>query len=74
MKLVIFQVIDTHPIPGMIISPKEGVVPVGGTAELKVMFKEPKDIVHLLTKKSGNIHDKLHVMVRNIFKYCGVYL
>ena len=33
---------DTHPIPGMIISPKEGVVPVGGTAELKVMLREPK--------------------------------
>lgn len=33
-----FEVIDTHPIPGMIISPKEGVVPVGGTAELKVEF------------------------------------
>ena len=42
MKLVVFQVIDTHPIPGMIISPKEGVVPVGGTAELKVMFRKPR--------------------------------
>lgn len=29
--------IDTCPIPGMIISPKEGVVPVGGTAELQVI-------------------------------------
>lgn len=42
MKLVVFQVIDTHPIPGMIISPKEGVVPVGGTAELKVVFRKPR--------------------------------
>lgn len=33
-----FEVIDTCPIPGMIISPKEGVVPVGGTAELQVEF------------------------------------
>lgn len=32
------QVIDTHPIPGMVISPKEGVVPVGGTAELTVRY------------------------------------
>jgi len=47
MELVVFQVMDTHPIPGMIISPKEGVVPVGGTAELKVMFREPKDRFHL---------------------------
>ena len=27
---------DSRPIPGMVISPKEGVVPVGGTTELKV--------------------------------------
>lgn len=33
-----FEVNDTRPIPGMMISPKEGVVPVGGTAELKVEF------------------------------------
>lgn len=52
--------IDTHPIPGMIISPKEGVVPVGGTAELKVIFREPKDMYHL-TEKSGDIHEKLMV-------------
>lgn len=38
MGLISFtiQVIDTQPIPGLVISPKEGVVPVGGTAELKV--------------------------------------
>ena len=72
MNLIIFQVTDTHPIPGMIISPKEEVVPVGGTAELKVMFREPKDTNHLLTEKSRNIHDKL--MVHKIFKYCGVHL
>ena len=72
MELIVFQVIDTHPIPGMVISPKEGVVPVGGTAELKVMFRELKDIFYLLTEKSGDIHDKL--MVHNIFKYCGAHL
>ena len=27
---------ESRPIPGMVISPKEGVVPVGGTAELRV--------------------------------------
>ena len=32
-----FQVIDTNPITEMLITPKEGVVPVGGTAELKVL-------------------------------------
>ena len=34
------QVIDTRPIPGMVISPKDGVVSVGGTAELKVYTVE----------------------------------
>ena len=34
--------IDTRPIPGIVISPKEGVVPVGGTAELKVLYNEWK--------------------------------
>ncbi|XP_066477404.1 cilia- and flagella-associated protein 47 [Tiliqua scincoides] len=33
-----FQVIDANPLPGMIITPNEGVVPVGGRTELKICF------------------------------------
>ena len=72
MAFTVFQVIDAHPIPGMFISPKEGVVPVGGTAELKVMFRRPKDRFYRVTEKPGDIHDKL--MAHNVFKYCGVHL
>ncbi|KAJ6667657.1 hypothetical protein lerEdw1_016778 [Lerista edwardsae] len=32
------QVIDSNPLPGMILSPYEGVVPVGGRTELKIYF------------------------------------
>ncbi|XP_025947269.1 cilia- and flagella-associated protein 47, partial [Apteryx rowi] len=33
-----FQVIDSNPLPGMIITPPEGVIPVGGHADLKIYF------------------------------------
>ncbi|XP_077199055.1 cilia- and flagella-associated protein 47 isoform X2 [Paroedura picta] len=33
-----FQVVDANPLPGMIITPFQGVVPVGGRTELKIYF------------------------------------
>ncbi|XP_074672980.1 cilia- and flagella-associated protein 47 [Strix aluco] len=33
-----FQVLDSNPLPGMVITPSEGVVPVGGHADLKICF------------------------------------
>ncbi|XP_009886666.1 PREDICTED: uncharacterized protein CXorf22 homolog [Charadrius vociferus] len=33
-----FQVLDSNPLPGMMITPSEGVVPVGGHADLKICF------------------------------------
>ncbi|XP_010119416.1 PREDICTED: uncharacterized protein CXorf22 homolog, partial [Chlamydotis macqueenii] len=33
-----FQVLDTNPLPGMMITPSEGVLPVGGQADLKICF------------------------------------
>ncbi|XP_042644204.1 cilia- and flagella-associated protein 47 [Tyto alba] len=33
-----FQVLDSNPLPGMTITPSEGVVPVGGHADLKICF------------------------------------
>lgn len=32
------KVIDSNPLPGMVITPFEGVVPVGGCADLKISF------------------------------------
>nr|XP_046174929.1 cilia- and flagella-associated protein 47-like [Oncorhynchus gorbuscha] len=31
-----FQVLDVYPLPGMVVTPTEGVVPVGGQAEVQV--------------------------------------
>ncbi|KAM9245460.1 cilia- and flagella-associated protein 47 [Leptosomus discolor] len=33
-----FQVLDSNPLPGMMITPSEGVIPVGGHADLNVYF------------------------------------
>ncbi|CAM4444816.1 unnamed protein product [Lepidochelys kempii] len=33
-----YQVLDSNPLPGMTITPSEGVVPVGGHADLKIYF------------------------------------
>lgn len=32
------KVLDSNPLPGMMITPSEGVVPVGGHADLKICF------------------------------------
>lgn len=32
------KVLDTNPLPGMTINPSEGVVPVGGHADLRICF------------------------------------
>ncbi|XP_070587019.1 cilia- and flagella-associated protein 47-like isoform X1 [Erythrolamprus reginae] len=34
-----FQVLDVNPIPGMIITPFQGVIPVGGCTEIKIYFR-----------------------------------
>ncbi|XP_063160761.1 cilia- and flagella-associated protein 47 [Candoia aspera] len=34
-----FQVLDVNPIPGMIITPFQGVIPVGGRTDIKIYFK-----------------------------------
>ena len=32
----VYQVLDVYPLPGMVVTPTEGVVPVGGQAEVQV--------------------------------------
>ena len=39
-----YQVMETDPIPGMLITPKYGVVPVGGVCPLKIEM-HPKEII-----------------------------
>lgn len=33
---ILLQVVDPNPVPGLNVSPVQGVVPVGGTTELKI--------------------------------------
>ncbi|XP_066033096.1 cilia- and flagella-associated protein 47 [Chamaea fasciata] len=61
-----FQVHDTNPLPEMKITPSEGVIPVGGVADLKISFT-PK--THMTFDK------KVEVAVRNAaelrLRICG---
>ncbi|XP_003218974.3 cilia- and flagella-associated protein 47 isoform X1 [Anolis carolinensis] len=34
-----FQVLDANPVPGMVISPLQGIVPVGGLTKIKIYFR-----------------------------------
>ena len=36
LYLIFLQVVDPNPVPGLSVSPVQGVVPVGGTTELKI--------------------------------------
>lgn len=38
MFLLFVKVQDANPVPGMQISPSEGVIPVGGIVDLKISF------------------------------------
>ncbi|PFX34680.1 Calponin-likey domain-containing protein 2 [Stylophora pistillata] len=81
-----FEVIDTCPIPGMIISPKEGIVPVGGTAELQVEFT-PNSIHKFDTHIQVNVRGWKTISLRvggtveppcvdidvNLFQFGGVH-
>ncbi len=43
------QVLDVCPLPGMVVSPPEGVVPSGGQAELKIHFN-PDSVIKFDTR------------------------
>ncbi|XP_064167628.1 cilia- and flagella-associated protein 47-like [Anguilla rostrata] len=44
-----FQVFDVYPLPGMVVTPSEGVVPVGGQAEIQIHFT-PEAVVKFDTR------------------------
>lgn len=43
------QVLDVCPLPGMVVSPSEGVVPSGGQAMLKIHFR-PDSVIKFNTR------------------------
>ncbi|XP_032305269.1 cilia- and flagella-associated protein 47 isoform X2 [Coturnix japonica] len=51
-----FQVLDSSPVPGMVITPSEGVVPVGGCADLKFSF---------IPNSKMNFDTRVEVAIRN---------
>ncbi|XP_072195940.1 cilia- and flagella-associated protein 47 [Excalfactoria chinensis] len=51
-----FQVLDSNPLPGMVITPSEGVVPVGGCADLKISF---------IPDAKMNFDTRVEVAIRN---------
>ncbi|KAM6945797.1 cilia and flagella-associated protein 47-like [Aplochiton taeniatus] len=44
-----YQVLDVYPLPGMVISPADGLVPVGGQTELQVTFN-PSAVIKFDTR------------------------
>ncbi|XP_063249073.1 cilia- and flagella-associated protein 47 isoform X2 [Prinia subflava] len=82
-----FQVHDTNPLPGMKITPSEGVIPVGGAADLKISFT-PKAYMSFdkkvevavrnaaeLTLKIGGFSEVTEIGIDvGVFEYHCVYL
>ncbi|XP_026157201.1 cilia- and flagella-associated protein 47-like isoform X2 [Mastacembelus armatus] len=44
-----YQVLDAYPLPGMVLSPSEGVVPIGGQAAIKIHFN-PNSVIKFDTR------------------------
>ncbi|XP_068124444.1 cilia- and flagella-associated protein 47 [Hyperolius riggenbachi] len=51
-----FQVVDVNPLPGMTITPSQGVVPVGGHATLNIFFT-PKAIMKFDTRVEVSVRN-----------------
>ncbi|XP_026647666.2 cilia- and flagella-associated protein 47 isoform X1 [Zonotrichia albicollis] len=82
-----FQVLDSNPLPGMKITPSEGVIPVGGFVDLKISFT-PKAHMSFDRKVEVAVRNAAELTLRisgfseiteigidvGIFEYQGVYV
>ncbi|XP_041343867.1 cilia- and flagella-associated protein 47 [Pyrgilauda ruficollis] len=82
-----FQVLDSNPVPGMKITPTEGVIPVGGLVDLKISFS-PKARMSFDKKVEVAVRNAAELILRisgfseiteigidvGIFEYQGVYV
>ncbi|KAL9867454.1 cilia- and flagella-associated protein 47 [Geothlypis trichas] len=82
-----FQVLDSNPLPGMKITPSEGVIPVGGFVDLKISFT-PKAHMSFDKKVEVAVRNAAELTLRisgfseiteigidvDIFEYEGVYV
>ncbi|XP_040516248.1 cilia- and flagella-associated protein 47 isoform X2 [Gallus gallus] len=82
-----FHVLDSNPLPGMVITPSEGVVPVGGCADLKISFTPDAKMrfdtrVEVAIRNSGVLTLKISGFVDTpeitidveLFDFGGVYV
>ncbi|KAM9388279.1 cilia- and flagella-associated protein 47 [Phaethornis superciliosus] len=82
-----FQVLDSNPLPGMMITPSEGVVPVGGHADLKICFTPNAKMsfdtrVEVAVRNSGVLELRISGFVEipeididvELFDFGGVYV
>ncbi|KAM9334135.1 cilia and flagella-associated protein 47-like [Symphorus nematophorus] len=81
-----YQVLDVCPLPGMVVSPPEGVVPSGGQAVLKIHFN-PDSVIKFDTRVEIALRSMTSIELRvggsvehpNVdisvprFQFCGVY-
>ncbi|XP_056226909.1 cilia and flagella-associated protein 47-like [Seriola aureovittata] len=81
-----YQVLDVCPLPGMVVSPSEGVVPSGGQAVLRIHFS-PDSIIKFDTRVKVAVRDMKTIELRvggsveppNVevsvshFQFCGVH-
>ncbi|CAI9559655.1 unnamed protein product, partial [Staurois parvus] len=56
MNHAYFQVVDISPLPGMMITPSQGVVPVGGYATLKIFFT-PRAVMKFDTRVEVSVRN-----------------
>lgn len=70
------KVLDSNPLPGMVITPSEGVVPVGGRADLKISFT-PNAKMNFDTRvevfKSERLYVEMyvHLIISEAFLWCS---
>ncbi|XP_030312325.1 cilia- and flagella-associated protein 47 [Calypte anna] len=82
-----FQVLDSNPLPGMMITPSKGVVPVGGHADLKICFTPNAKMsfdtrVEVAVRNSGVLELRISGFVEipeididvELFDFGGVYV
>ncbi|XP_078147098.1 cilia and flagella-associated protein 47-like [Centroberyx gerrardi] len=85
-KHAYYQVLDVCPLPGMVVSPSEGMVPVGGQAALKIHFN-PDAVIKFDTSVEIALRNMKSIELRvggsveppNVdisvshFQFCGVH-
>ncbi|XP_041834411.1 cilia- and flagella-associated protein 47-like [Melanotaenia boesemani] len=82
-----YQIVDVYPLPGMVLSPSEGVVPSKGQVKLKIHFN-PDSVIKFDTKIKIALRNMKSIQLRlggsveppnisigvSCFRFCGVHV